>query len=520
MKKKRKSDKTENHNRIEKSEKKLIIIYLLLLLFSFIPTYKYIFDKKLAFLGDNAAYYVYGKAIADGKGMVNTQLATETKANSYPPGYPTIIAIIINTINSKIVTIKIANGIMYLASLIVLFFFFRQISKNIHLSFILTLIMMFNAHLLQYSTWMMSEIPFIFFSSLGLMAFSFIDIKTNPLKDKWFYIMLLGIVASYHIRSQGIALFGGIFLFYLTQQNWKHLASISIGFIALIIPWYIRNSQLGASPYGSALKYKNYYDHSQGIMNGLSDWIERFTENFSRYIQTEIPSAVFGYEPNYDSGNWFYGLLLLLIIGFGIYKTKKYAFAIGGYILATFAILMIWPPVWTGVRFMLPIVPILIFFFFYGIFNIIILIINIINKDSKNIIKVISYSFLIFIFIFYPKLDKLNKAAEQPLNPLFRNYFALAKWTKNNLPKDAVITCRKPLLFHLYSDHYVSRIVKNINPDEALQKMKEDGVTHIVLYGDGLSQKFFIPIYNKYPKKFPVLQKTSNPDIYLLKVKY
>jgi len=521
-----KKSKPKNKNTVEikelkeNSEKKTIIIYLLILLFAFIPTYKYIFDSKIAFLGDNAAYYIYGKAIADGKGMVNTQSVIQHKANSYPPGYPAIIAVIINTINSDIVTIKVANGVMYFASLVILFFFFRQMSKNIHLSFILTLIMMFNFHLLQYSTWMMSEIPFIFFSSLGIMALGFINTNKNPLKDKWFYIMILGIVASYHIRSQGIALFGGIFLFFLVQQNWKHLASFSIAFIALLMPWYIRNSELGTSPYDSALKYKNYYDRSQGVMEGIGDWMDRFTQNFSRYVQVEIPSGIFGYEPNYDNGSWFYGILLLVIIGFGIFKTKKYAFAIGGYVLATFAILMIWPTVWTGVRFMLPIVPILIFFFFYGIFNLIVIILEKINNKTESSIKILSFVFIVFILVFYPKIDKLNKTAKEPLNPLYRNYFALAEWTKTNLPKDAIIICRKPLLFHLYSDHFVSRIVKNNNPDEALEAMKKGGVTHIVQYGDGLSQRYFIPLYKKFPKKFPVLQKTSNPDIYLLKVKY
>ena len=518
--------KTKSNNPVEKielnkkSDKKTIIIYLLILLFAFIPTYKYIFDSKIAFLGDNAAYYIYGKAIADGKGMVNTQSVAQHKANSYPPGYPAIIAVIINTVNNDIITIKNANGLMYFASLVILFFFFRQMSKNIHLSFILTLVMMFNYHLLQYSTWMMSEIPFILFSSLGIMAFGFINTKENPIKDKWFYIMIFSIAISYHIRSQGIALFGGVFLFFLVQQNWKYLASSSIAFIALIMPWYLRNKELGTSPYESALKFKNYYDHSQGVMDGLGDWMDRFTQNFSRYIQVEIPSGVFGYAPNYDNGSWFYGILLLAIIGFGIFKTKKYAFAIGGYILATFAILMIWPPVWTGVRFMLPIVPLLIFFFFYGIFNIIVIVLEKMNNKKESSIKILSYAFIVFLLIFYPKIDILNKAAKEPLNPLYRNYFALAEWTKNNLPKDAVIICRKPLLFHLYSGHFVSRVVKRNNPDEALAIMKKGGITHIIQYGDGLSQRYFIPIYKKYPEKFPVLQKTSNPDVYLLNVKY
>ena len=499
-------------------DKMRIIIYLLILLFAYIPTYNHIFDKKLAFLGDNANYYVFGKAIADGKGYINSHVVEQTKVNSFPPGYSFLIANTIKVFNDKITTIKITNGVLYFLSLIILFFFFRQISKNINLSFVLTLVMLFNFYLLQYSTWMMSEIPFIFFTSLSLLALSKIKTEKAPWLDYWFFIMLFAMAYSYHIRSQGIALFAGVFGYYLVQKNWKHLAATFAGFIALLLPWYIRNSSLPGSPYEKALTYKNYYDTSKGKMDGLGDWMDRFVENFSRYITSEIPSSIFGTEPNYESGSWLAGFLILAIVGFGIFRTKKYQIAIAAYILATFGILMIWPPVWTGVRFMLPIVPLLIFFFFYGIYEIIIVLLSKAKIDTVKVAKILPFFFLVFIFVFYPKLDKLNKEAKTPINPLYKNYFALAKWTKNNLPKDAIILCRKPMLFHLYSEHFVNGIVKIDNPEEALEKMKERKYTHIVIYGDGLSQRYFVPLYQKYPKKFPVIQKLSNPDVYLMEI--
>jgi len=367
---------------------------------------------------------------------------------------------------------------------------------------------------------MMSEIPFIFFSSLALLALSKVNTQKTPWTDYWFYIMLFAIAYSYHIRSQGIALFAGVFAYYLVQKNWKHLLATFVGFAGLLIPWYMRNSDLPGSPYEKALTYKNYYDTSQGKMEGIGDWIDRFTENFSRYMTSEIPSAIFGNEPNYEAGSWMAGILILALVGFGIFKMKKYQIAMAAYILATFGILMIWPPVWTGVRFMLPIVPLLIFFFFYGIYELIALLLEKAKIDTVKVAKVLPFFFLVFVFVFYPKTDKLHENAQQSINPLYNNYFSLAKWTKNNLPEDAIILCRKPMLFHLYSEHFVNGIVKIDNPEEALEKMKERKYTHIVIYGDGLSQRYFIPLYQKYPEKFPIIQKLSNPDVYLMEIKY
>ena len=511
--------KTKNGSSIS-SEKKFLIVYLLILLFTFIPSYNHIFDKKIAFLGDNAAYYVFGRAIAHGDGFVNAHIMSKSPVNSYPPGYPAFISVVMKTFGEDISTIKKTNGLLYFLSLVVLFFFFRQISKNIHLSFILTLVMLFNFYLLQYSTWMMSEIPFIFFSSLSLLGLAQLDLKKNPIKEPWFYVFILSMLASYYIRSQGIALFGGAFLFLLIQKNWKYLLATSVGFIALIIPWIIRNNNIGGtSPYEKALTYKDYYNRANGKMEGIDDWIDRFSENFSRYMSNEIPSALFGYQPDYSTGSMFTGFLILAIIGFGIFKAKKLQIAIASYILATFAILMIWPPVWTGVRFMLPIVPLLIFFFFSGIYHIIAFILIKMKSSEIIIHRYVPYAFILIAFIYTPKLEVLSKQAKKPMESIYYTYFDLAKWTKKNLPEDAIILCRKPLLFHLFSEHYVHGFIKKNDQEEVLEIMKENKYTHIVLYGDGLSQRYLVPIIQKYPNKFPVIQKVGNPPVYLLGVK-
>ncbi len=501
------------------SEQKHIIVYVLILLFAFIPTYNHIFDKKIAFLGDNAAYYVFGRAIEQGEGYVNAHVEEKSPVSAYPPGYPVIISVVMKTFGEDIITIKKANGVLYFLSLIILFFFFRQISQNIHLSFILTLVIMFNYYLLQYSTWMMSEIPFIFFTSFALLALSQLNLRNNPLKEYWFYISLISMLIAYHIRSQGIALFGGVFLYLLLLRNWKYLAAITVGFVGLIIPWMIRNSKLGTSAYENALRYKDYYNRSTGEMEGIGDWMDRFTQNFSRYMTNEIPAAMFGYQPDYSAGSWAAGIIILGFVGFGIFKAKKLQIAIAGYILATFAVLMIWPTVWTGSRFMLPIVPFLIFFFFYGIYELISLVSKKMNISDTIISKYLPYAFVLTIFIYTPKLETLNKQAEKPLERIYYTYFELAKWTKTNLPDDAIILCRKPMLFHLYSNHYVNGIVKKDEPDEALKIMKERNYSHIVLYGDGLSQRYFVPLYQKYPNKFPVIQNVGDPPVYLLAIK-
>jgi hypothetical protein len=74
------------------------------------------------------------------------------------------------------------------------------------------------------------------------------------------------------------------------------------------------------------------------------------------------------------------------------------------------------------------------------------------------------------------------------------------------------------MLFHLYSEHFVDGFIKKDDPQEVFRIMKEQKYTHIVLYGDGLSQRYLVPLIQKYPKKFPVIQNVGNPPVYLLKI--
>jgi hypothetical protein len=500
-------------------EKIKTYIYLALIALIFIPTYNHIFDKKIALLGDNASYYVLGKAIANGEGYVHSNIIDKPKATQFPPGYPAFMAGVIKVFNDDITTIKKANGFLLFLSLVILFFFFRNISKNIHLSFIITAALIFNMHLLSYSTLMMSEIPFIFISSLALLLLTLTDFEKKPWQDRWFWVMIAAIAASYYVRGQGLAVFAALFVYLIIEKKWLHLITGTIAYALLLLPWQIRNAGMPESAYSQALKLKNYYNPSEGLME-FSDWIHRFLTNLERYMKFEIPSAMFGYEADYkpESGSIMAGVLIAVIVVFGIIKLKKYRWAVGGYIFATFGILFLWPEIWNGVRFVLAIVPLLVFLFYYGIYSAVVYLAEKAgNKNTDFITNTLPYFFAVAAFFYVGKLDVLHKQARKPYDPLFRNYFALAKWTEKNLPDSAVVICRKPHLFYVFSHHYVNGFSQVNDMNGFLKTLDKKQTTHIVVYGDGITQRYFMPVYEKNPEKFPVIQQFRNPDVWLLK---
>lgn len=494
-----------------------IIAYLVIITVLFVPVYNHIFDKKVALLGDNAAYYIFAKGLTNGDGYVNTHIYGKPKAVQYPPGYPAFMAIVMKTFGDSVLTMKKANGFLLWASLIILFFFFKNISKNIHLSFVITILLIFNMHLLQYSTWMMSEIPFLFISTLALLLLTITNTEKKPWQSIAFIMSIITASGAYYVRGQGLAVFAGIVLFLLIEKKWLHAIISTAMYFLLLIPWQMRNSGLGESPYTAALRLKNYYNPAEGDMQ-LGDWFTRFFNNMERYFSHEIPSSIFGYSADYQgSGHLTGGIIISAIVIFALFKLTKYRWAVGGYVLATLGILFLWPEIWYGIRFILALVPILLFLFAYGILEIIAWIGSKIKvKNLDFITEKIPWGFLILVFVLFGKLELLHKEADKKVDPLFRNYYAMAQWTKNNLSDTAVIICRKPDLFYLESGHYVDGFTKVDDMKEFLVSLDKKKATHIVVYGDGITQRFFIPVYEKNPEKFMVVQQFKNPDVWLL----
>ncbi len=166
------------------------LIILLVTAVVFTGIYSSIFDKKLDLNGDNAHYYILGKALATGEGYVNINTIQKQPNNHFPPGYPIIISGIIKVFGDSIISIKIANGVLLLFTLIALYFLVKQISKRESTAIIVLVLVLLNSHLLRYSTIMMTEISFLFFSTITILAFTKVNYNKPLWQDVYLYLVI------------------------------------------------------------------------------------------------------------------------------------------------------------------------------------------------------------------------------------------------------------------------------------------------------------------------------------------
>ena len=486
------------------------LVYLLLLYAAFVVIYYNVFDSKISFAGDNTSYYILGKSLAQGHGYANIHLKDSPPANHFPPGYPFLIAVVMKLAGEETTAIKVANGLFLLLSIGSLFFLFAILSGNLHFSFVVGLLLLTNAHLLNYATLMMSEIPFMLFSILTITLFAKMDWDRQPYRNVWFYLFLICLGLTYYIRTIGISLVMAVLICMWFERRWKYLLWTIIGLVVMLAPWHIRSALLGGSGYAKTLIQKNPYRAEEGMM-GISDWAERITENFSRYLVQDIPQGLFpALAPEISGeasviGSWILGITIFVVAAYGLYKAKALRLLLLGYIGATFAILLLWPAVWLGLRFFVPVLPWIAFFFLFGIYSGILRVLDRfrINRQPLGNL-VVPFLFLGLSVLAIPGLKQLIAKSTGIYKPGYEDYLELAKWSKQNIPGDALVSCRKTSVFYLNADRKVTEYLKSPYTDGVLNDLKNKGVSHVVIDKLGYSSTslYLEPTIIKYPFKF------------------
>lgn len=504
----------------------LPVVYGIILLIAFFVLYSKVFDEKIHLNGDDTGYVLLGKALAAGEGYTNTHAVGNPPHNHFPPGYPAIIAVMVKLFSSDLTFIKQVNGFFLLASIALLCLITWKIGKNIHITFLVALFSLLNAHLLEYSINAMSEVPFLFFSLLCILLAMRANYEKPVLKNIGFWLLIICLSFTYHVRTTGISLLVGLLAFLLLNKNWKYAVASFVGFVVLALPWYLRGKSLGGNSYLSQLVMKNAYRPELGKM-GIGDWFIRIWTNLTRYFKFEIPNCIEGVKvAKYDVtsvGNVIAAGVMLELIIVGLFMLKHKAENLFTFfILSYFAILLLWPDVWVGVRFMLPLLPLLLFLLIYGVFGSLQWLLQQLKVKNDQTVAIASMLVIAALLIkpYTSPIEKLTLGAAMDYPAPFKNYFNLAEYAKDNIPDTAVVCCRKEEMFYLFSHRKTMPFLRTQNTAEQLAWFDKANVDYVVVDGLGYSdtERYLVPAVQKYPNRFRIVQEFKTPNTYLLQV--
>jgi hypothetical protein len=190
-----------------------------------------VFDPKPFVGGDNAAYVSLSKSLAQGKGLSEIWTPEAKPHTQYPFGFPLLLA--------PVSALKLSYAwyklIPWLAGFLVLLVFWMILGKNANMVRVLSVLLLsVNPFFLDYTHWVLSELPFMFFVMLSFLLLKKWEGKGGFL---WLVMAMAAAVFANHIRSAGLALYLGIFLFLLFKRRYKESMIFLAGCIILTLPW-------------------------------------------------------------------------------------------------------------------------------------------------------------------------------------------------------------------------------------------------------------------------------------------
>ena len=174
------------------------------------------------FWGDDfAAYIMQAKSILAGNidEFVTANTFTVTQSShqigpaAYPWGFPLMLAPVYALTGLSPLALKLPIVLTYLGFLLV-FFYLTKRRFTLTESLLAVSLFAFNPELLRFLDEIISDIPFLFVSTLAILVAD-IYIRENQIKHRRWLAALTGVVVftAFFIRIQGLILLGSVLLF-------------------------------------------------------------------------------------------------------------------------------------------------------------------------------------------------------------------------------------------------------------------------------------------------------------------
>lgn len=496
-------------------------VFWLLLIGIFIITFSVIFNSKLDINGDNAAYWSLAEGITKGLGYVNPGDINMNPANHFPPGYPAFLSLFMCLGIKNIIFFKILNGLFLCGAVLILFRLLEKWTQNRSLAFVVSVLILMNVNLLQFSTMMMTEVPYLFFSVVVLWLLDKMTQKERCFwKDIHFYLLIIMLSAMYYFRSVGISMLGAVVVFFLFRKEWFKAAGVAGGVILTFIPWSIRNHIAGlTSRYFGTVMTVNPWRPEEGSIATVGEFFGKMINNFEETVLRGFRDILFpflhiDYQVPAGAGDWLYGLIVVAVVFWGCWQLGRWRWLFISYIAFNVGIFMLWHG-GNGSRYVVPVIPFIYAGFYFGLFSLLRLLVK-----QPAALQKLPYLFLILGLFMIPSLKEAGEIAKQPYMPAYENYFQIARAVEKSAERGAVVCCRKPELFlHFAPSAYICRYTYSLDDKAVIKGLVDSKVNYVVLEQLGYSStgRYLVPAINKHQGLFEMVLHLKNPDTYLFR---
>ena len=486
-----------------------------------------LFEPKIHTGGDSVTYVLLAESLlTPGDGYALSLDPGPPQAHTkYPPGYPATLAPLVAIFGRNFVVLKLLS-LVFTAGSVLLFCAYIRRGRDPLPWFFLALAFAVNPGVIDYSRWMLSEAPFLFFTLLALWQLD--EDSTSEGMGRPFWFGLLAAIIGFYVRSIGALLLAAASLAYLARREWRKFFVHGAVGAGLTIPWLVRNrlASGSATPYLEEFLLSNVYVPEDGYL-GFGGMVERFFDNAVLYGTRELPRALAGSDSSWAATPpvVLVAVVVCALVLFGLVRAlRRRPAAPELYFVLTCVAIMLFQSSVNDVRYLVPLLPLVLVYM----------------SDAAAALARASRGFLpprfpTLVTATLAALAVGSQAARIPANadmiaryhagdryagyhPAWGTFFDAAEWVKSNTPADAVVTVRKPRLFHALTDRRALVYPFSTEADSVLRVVREtDYVVIDALFST--TSRYLVPALQQALDDFYIVHETRDPATLVLGVK-
>jgi hypothetical protein len=460
--------------------------------------------------GDNAAYVSLAHSLTEEGAYRELWTAGEPPHSKYPPVFPLLLGLPLLLGVKGWVGLKMVPVLCTLLAGVFTFLWVRE-REGVAPAAGVALLVALSDGVLDYSRWILSDPTFLALTVAGLWALERARGRrtgsaapTAP-REGWVVLGLAFVLMAYFTRSAGIPLVVAALLWLALERQWRAGGAFLAVFGILAALWWWRGRIPGEGAYASEFLLLDPYQPELGRV-GVGDMLGRMGENAVAYVTRLIPEGVVGLEGPL-LGVLGIGLVLLALVGWlrALWKDRGPAEL---FLPLYFGLLLLWPVVWSGDRFALPLLPLLFFYAATALFWIL--------GPRKGALRTAVAGFA-FLLLALPALKSWSVEVQSARQcaPLAREdpyacygstvqeYAALARWAGRNLPGGASVITRKPRIFFLLGGVKAQSLPFTTEAETFLEAARTLGSRYATLdRWDGLSRHYLGSVIRARPGVF------------------
>jgi len=396
--------------------------------------------------GDDFAWYiVQAKSILNGttdefmqvSAFTNYQSTQHLGPLAYPWGYPLILTPVYAVKGISPLALKLP-ALFFYAGFLICFYLLMKDRLTLTESLILVTLFAFNPLLLQFLDQILSDIPFLFFSTLSLL------LMTWKNKRGAVHYALIGAAVFFTtiLRVTGVLLLGSFliveFFRFLRDRNERKIVGEIIrgSFIVCFtfaLLWVV-NAQL--FPSGG----ESYLSQYSSLIETAIAFAPTYFNVFSLFFGT--------------ANAWrylYYFLLIFFLIGAWERRKNETVFLL---FFALWMIVHLTYPWWQGPRYIFPLLPIFIYFMYQGMKVVVSRLPGQYHPTGQKVIYgfwlLLAGIFLVTSSSFAYINMRDNRAINGPFDPFSREVYS---YIKEETPPDSVIIFFKPRVMVMMTEH-------------------------------------------------------------------